>query len=293
MAVLIAIGGKHLIYEVTGWKYLLSELNRLQRPCRVCAPAAVLINAVQHPCGRLNSAAISLVFGSWRHSQTAKLQDGGFLNPLKMTIGRILLLWALAAAAQAQQPQGRPFIGDPDLLLRELSYTMRLELESLPAPSRAGSSSVFTSDYWSRAYDERAQLETRFGIHLAERFRPYVVQQVPVPGHPHFNFVQELRWPGGQPLTGLQFERKNLLLQGDRLSIRATSDLQTLFRGVGLSGSETEVELLSLLGWRSHSRLVWQLGEPTRELQWQVSAGMDRRAYSQSSSVDVQLLRRF
>ncbi|HEX4583476.1 MAG TPA: hypothetical protein VH183_01520 [Burkholderiaceae bacterium] len=210
-----------------------------------------------------------------------------------MTTGRILLFWALVSAAQAQQPQGRPFIGDPDLLLRQLPYSMRLDLESSPASSPAGPSSVFTSDYWSRAYEERAQLENRYGIHVAEPFRPFVVQQVPVPGHPHFNFVQELRWPGGQSLTGLQFERKNLLLQGDRLSIRATSDLQTLFRGIGLSGSETEVELLSLLGWRSHSRLVWQLGEPTREVQWQVSAGMDRRAYTQSSSIDVQLLRRF
>jgi len=50
---------------------------------------------------------------------------------------------------------------------------------------------------------------------------------------------------------------------------------------------------LSLLGWRSHSRLVWQLGEPKHELQWQFSAGFDRRATTQGSRVDLQVLRRF
>ncbi|TMH76405.1 MAG: hypothetical protein E6H52_06590 [Betaproteobacteria bacterium] len=209
---------------------------------------------------------------------------------MKMRIVGILLFSVLVAAAQAQQPQGRLLSADGELLLR-LPYSMRLELES-PAGLP---SSVFTSDYWSRVYDERAQLASRYGIHLAEpaMFRPYLVQQMPVPGHAHFNFVQELRWPGAMPLTGLQFERKNLLFRGDRLTIRATSDLQTVFRGAGLAGSETEVGVLSLLGWRSHSRLVWQLGEPTHELQWQFSAGMDRRAASQSSTVDLQVLRRF
>jgi hypothetical protein len=212
-----------------------------------------------------------------------------------MRIGWILLLWALVSAAQAQQSQGRLSSTDPDLLLANLPYSMRLELGSLSRSPIGARSSVFTSDYWSRAYDERFQLETRFGVHLVDQalFRPYLVQQMPVPGHPHFNFVQELRWPGGGPLTGLQFERKDLLVRGDRLTLRATSDLQTLVRGAGLSGSESEIGLLSLLGWRSHSRMVWQLGEPTRELQWQVSAGMERRAAAQSSSVDLQVLRRF
>ena len=212
-----------------------------------------------------------------------------------MSVGRILLLWAIAPAAHAQLLPGQPFVGDPDLLLN-LPYSMRLELglTSTPGPPAGARSWVYTSDYWSRADDQTSELESRFGVRLqgGALLRPYLAQQVPVPGHPQFNFVQELRWPGG-PLTGLQFERRDLLFQGDRLSIRATSDLQTLLRGAGLSGSEAEVDVLSLLGWRSHSRLVWQLGEPTRELQWQVSAGFDRRAYVESSSLDLQLLRRF
>jgi hypothetical protein len=205
-----------------------------------------------------------------------------------MSIGRILILLALAPAAYAQLPAGQPS-ADPRAVVFGVPFSMRIELGS---PLIASRSSVFTSDYWSRAYAERAELENRFGIHLTE-LQPYLVQQTPVPGHPHFNFVQELRWPGGSPLTGLQFERKDLLFQGDRLSIRATSDLQTLIRGAGFAGSETEVGMLSLLGWRSHSRLVWELGEPTRELRWQFSAGIDRRAYVESSSVDFQVLRRF
>ena len=218
----------------------------------------------------------------------------GDVRPAHMVIGRILLFLALVPAAHAQLPEVRPSSVDSDVLLN-LPYTMRLELGLAPlsvSPVR-GPSQVFTADYWSRAYEERAQQQTRFGIRPPEGPGFALVQQTPVPGHPHFGFVQELRWPGGQPLTGLQFERKDLLFEGDRLSIRATSDIQTLVRGVGLSGSETEVELLSLLGWRSHSRLVWELGEPTRELRWQFSAGMDRRAAVQSSTVDLEVLRRF
>jgi hypothetical protein len=211
-----------------------------------------------------------------------------------MSMGRILIFWALASAAQAQPEQA--LAPDQELPFK-LPYSMRLELGLTPsaAPVAQPPSSVLTSDYWSRAYDERSQLETRFGLRLAgsPAWQPYLAQRTPLPGHPAFNFVQELRWPGGRPLTGLQFERKDLLFQGDRLSIRATSDLQTLFRGVGLAGSEAEVDALSLLGWRSHSRLVWQLGEPTRELQWQFSAGFDRRAYAETSSVELQVLRRF
>jgi len=225
-----------------------------------------------------------------------------------MSVGRILLMLALAPAAHAQLSQERLTLpqehvgaADPDALLTGLPFSMRLELNrslsSEPALSPAAispaGSPVFTSDYWSRSYADRAEWQVRFGIHPAGQLVPSLVQSTPIPGHPQFNFVQEMRWPSGKPLTGLQFERRDLLFTGDRLNIRATSDLQTLFRGVGVAGSEAEVDMLSLLGWHSHSRMVWQLGEPTRELQWQFSAGFDRKAYSQSSTVDFQVLRRF
>ncbi len=215
-----------------------------------------------------------------------------------MSLRRILLLAALLSGAQASaEPQGGPALSaDSDLLLADLPYAMRLQLGiSSFSAQRLESSAVLTTGYWSREYDEQAEMESRFGVHLAggaPAIRPYAVQQTPIPGHPEFNMVQEMRWPGG-PLTGLQFERRVLFLHGDRLTIRASSDIQTLMRGAGLSGSETELDILSLLGWRSHSRLVWQLGEPTRELQWQFSAGYDRRAYVQSSTVDLGILRRF
>jgi hypothetical protein len=238
----------------------------------------------------------AVLFGSSKRSPGGDAAALGHRD-LKMRLGRILLLLALVPAAHAQLRQERPLAADPDVLLVGLPLTMRLELGLTPLGGLMAGvpSSVFTADYWSRAYAEKAQLENRYGVHLAmgALLQPTLVQKTPVPGHPQFNFVQELRWPGGKALTGLQFERKNLLFYGDRLSIRATSDLQTLFRGAGLSGSETEVDVLSLLGWRSHSRMVWQLGEPKHELQWQFSAGFDRRATTQSSSVDLQVLRRF
>jgi len=210
----------------------------------------------------------------------------------------MLLLIALVSPAQAipLAPPERTEFADSDLLLTNLPYAMRLELgvSSFSGPRLEAPPSVFTSLYWSRAYDERSELEHRFGIHLtdASAFRPYALQQTPVPGHPQFNFVQEWRRPGGA-LSGLQFERKNLFFDGDRLTIRTSSDLTTLARGAGFSGSEAELDVLSLLGWRSHSRLVWQLGEPTREFQWQFSAGYDRHSFVQSSTVDLGLLRRF
>jgi hypothetical protein len=265
-------------------------------PCRFFAIVCVRFNAVQYRFGTLNSVMIAVLFGSSKGYPVGDAGALGHRNLLKMSVGRILFLLALAPAANAQLPHAQPLSADPDELLLGLPHSMRLELGLTPlGGSLAGThSSVFTADYWARAYAEKAQLENHFGVHLAmgALLQPALVRQTPVPGHPQFNFVQEWRWPGG-PLTGLQFERKNFLFQGDRLSIRATSDVQTLFRGVGLSGSETAVDMLSLLGWRSHSRLVWQLGEPKRELQWQFSAGVDRRAAVESSSVNLQVLRRF
>jgi len=216
-----------------------------------------------------------------------------------MRVGGILLLLAMVPAVHAQSPQEQPLSADPDLLLLGLPYSVRLELGLAPglapesARAAAVSSAALTPDDWSRAQNERAPLESRFGIDLADpAWRPYLIQQSPVPGHTQFNLVQELRWPGA-PMTGLQLERRNLLIEGDRLTIRATSDLQTLFRGAGLSASETELDLLSLLGWRARSRLVWQLGDAAHELQWQFSAGMDRHAAVESSAVQLQVLRRF
>src|SRR5882757_679146 len=214
-----------------------------------------------------------------------------------MSIGRILLLFALLqpALAQPPPPATEPFSDGPDLLVLDRAHGMRfgLSVSSLSIPPVESRSSVFTSDYWSRAYEQRTQLESRFGIHPAGglALRPYAMQQVP--GHPQFGFVQELQWPGAKPLAGLQFERKDLLFQGDRLSIRATSDVQTLLREAGLVRSSTELDALSLLGWRSHSQLVWQVGEPTREFQWQLTARFDRRAYAQTSTVGLNALRRF
>ena len=69
--------------------------------------------------------------------------------------------------------------------------------------------------------------------------------------------------------------------------------MQALFRGVGLSASETELDLMSLLGWRSHSKVVWELGEPQHEFQWQFTANLDRRAAFQSSTFDLRVSRRF
>jgi hypothetical protein len=217
-------------------------------------------------------------------------------RPRKVKTGTALILCAVVAAARAQSPAERTVPADPDLLLN-LPYSTRLEL-ALPSWSgeSAGSgSAVLTSDYRLRMLEERAQPQTRYGVNLSDpaNARSTLLHQTPIPGHPRLNFIQELRFPGGRPLAGLQFERRNFLFEGDHLSIRSASDLQALTRGIGLSATEAEGDVLSLLGWRSHSRLVWELGEPSRELQWRLSAGIDRRATVQKSSVSLQMLRRF
>jgi len=184
---------------------------------------------------------------------------------------------------------------DPAILLI-LPYALRLASDSpVWIDGRAATaSSVLTADYRARSLRELAWREFHFGVHPADPSAtgPYLLRETPVPGHPQLNFVQELRWPGG-PLAGIAFERKNFLFEGDQLSIRSTSDVQALARGIGLPSSEAEAGMLSLLGWRSHSRLLWQWGEPTRELQWQFSASFDRRAAVQSANVSLQLVRRF
>jgi len=215
-------------------------------------------------------------------------------------IGGIMLFCATATIVRAQALEERIPVEpaaalDPGALLK-LPYSTRLALD---APSWAAApgpaSAVLTQGYRARVLEEKAWHEAHFGVHPMGGAAPgpYLVRETPVAGHPGLNFVQELHWPGARPLAGLQFERKDLLFKGDQLSIRSTSDLQTLARGIGLSGSDTEAGMLSLLGWRSHSRVLWQWGEPTRELQWRFSAGLDRRAATQRGTLNLQMVRRF
>ncbi len=100
----------------------------------------------------------------------------GFLDPLfgegfRMSIARMLLLLVLGQPALAQQaPQVTGLLADgPDLAVVQAPHGMRFALgvssqSNLQLESRQ---SIFTSVYWSRAYEQRAQLEARFGVHLA------------------------------------------------------------------------------------------------------------------------------
>ena len=216
-----------------------------------------------------------------------------------MRIAAMLLLITVVQPALAMEPspQAESSSAGPDLWVVTTAFRMRAafgasSLSALPVESR---SSILTSDYWSRAYEQRAQLEARFGIRLSHglTFDPYAIEQEPMagPGHQPFGFG-EMRW-NVKPQAGFQFKRENFLLKGDRLTFRSNSDIQAVFREVGLFKSDAEVDALSLLGWRSHSQLLWQIGEPTREIQWQFSARFDRRAYAQTSTVGFNLLRRF
>ena len=231
------------------------------------------------------------------------LEHRGFLDPLlgegfRMSIARMLLLLVLGQPALAQQaPQGTGLLADgPDLAVAQVPHGMRFALgvssqSNLQLESRQ---SIFTSVYWSRAYEQKAQLEARFGVHLTHGFTfdPYSLQLEPAAWHPPLGFMRDARW-SAKPRAGFLFERENLLLRGDQLSIRANSDIQTLCREIGLFKSSEEVDALSLLGWRSHSQLLWQIGQPTREIQWQFIARFDRKAYTQTNTMAVTILRRF
>jgi hypothetical protein len=216
-----------------------------------------------------------------------------------MHIGKVLLLIMLVQPALARTPlqDAEPYSEGPDLMLLDRANGMRIaaRFSSLSMPASPSHSSVFTTLYWSRAYEERAQLATRFGVHLTYGLTAdaSAMPQGPVPDRGPWGFAQEMRWSSARPMTGLMFERHNLLLQGDRLSIRSNSDVQALLRGAGVFSASAENDVLSLLGWRSRSQLLWQVGEPTREIQWQLTARFDRRAYAQTNTVSVGLLRRF
>jgi len=214
-----------------------------------------------------------------------------------MRTGWILLL-ALVQPALASPPAGDEIAltDPPDPMALDVSHGMRLTLEStslsvVPVVTRT---SIFTSLYWSRAYEERARLQDRFGLHWAYglSFDTIAGRQTPYAVHSPLGYTEDMRW-SAKPMAGFQFERHDLFFQGDHLSIRATSDMQALFRESGMLRSSEEVDALSLLGWRSHSTLVWQLGEPSQEIQWQFSARFDRRAYAQTSTANFSLLRRF
>jgi len=178
----------------------------------------------------------------------------------------------------------------------DVGHGLRLSMQttSLSATPLNDRSTVFTSLYWSRAYEERAQLRERFGVRWAYgvSFDPYDAGPGTYAAHSPLGYAENMRW-SAKPMAGLQYERQDLLFHGDRFSLRANSDMQTLFREVGVFRSSEEVDALSLLGWRSHSSLTWQLGEPTREIQWQLSARFDRRAYAQTNTANFSLLRRF
>jgi hypothetical protein len=217
-------------------------------------------------------------------------RSSGILDRFRMSTVRVLLLFALIPPALAQTPPaGRTLFGDSYQTTLEMPSGARFDLGFSEHPAGV------TPVYWSRSFEEASQLEARFGVHPGQAlvFQPTAVEQVPLPGHPQFRFVQELRWPAAQSLTGLQFERKDLLFHGDRVSIRATSDFQAVAQKLGLLKSGPELDALALLGWRSHSQFTWQLGEPTHEIQWQLSARLERRAYAQTGTVGFEALRRF
>jgi hypothetical protein len=219
-----------------------------------------------------------------------------------MRLVPVLLSWVVLAPAWALEPEQdlsneAVSLAEPAPLAElDVSHGLRLSREtvSLSGSGSGYRSSVFTSLYWSRAYEERAQLAERFGLHWAyglslDQVDPRAGAYA---GHSPLGYPEDWKW-SAKPMAGLQFERQDLLFHGDRLSIRATSDLQRVFREIGVFRSTEEVDALSLLGWRSNSSLTWQMGDPVREVQWQFTARFDRRAYSQSNTANFSLTRRF
>lgn len=221
-----------------------------------------------------------------------------------MRIGTALLLSslfaALAGAARAQ------LAGDdalqaldpaaPPIVDLDVSHGVRLGYESSHFGRLGGlsQSSVFTSMYWSRAQEQKAELAERFGLHWAYGLAvdPVGFGPSPYASRSPLGYPESTHW-SAKAVAGLQFERRGLLFAGDRFSLRSTSDIQTLVREAGMIRTPEEIDLLSLLGWRSRASMVWELGDPNREIQWQLSARMDRRAYSQASTANFSLLRRF
>jgi hypothetical protein len=175
-----------------------------------------------------------------------------------------------------------------------VSHGVRLSYEPITLSRFSGLAqpTVFTSMYWSRAHEEKAALAERFGLHWAYGLSVDPVGNAQYTGHSPLGYPENVHWTA-KAVAGLQIERHDLLFTGDRLSLRSTSDVQALMREAGVFRSSEEVDMLSLLGWRSRSSLVWQMGEPTREIQWQFTAKLDRRAYSQASTANFSLLRRF
>lgn len=211
---------------------------------------------------------------------------------MQMTALRVLLLCASITLARVAAAQTDSV--DPGLAL---SYSKQLAVGLLPIAGREAetTSSVLTLGYRFRMLEEGTQQQIRYGVHATDQatWRPYLQQQEAVSDHLQLNLFQKFPLPGRRPQAGLQFERKDVLFEGDQLSIRSISDAQMFARAVGLFETDADGAVLSLLGWRSHMRVGWQLGDPARELQWSFSIGLDRRATVQKGAVGFQLQRRF
>ncbi|HUN93058.1 MAG TPA: hypothetical protein VMU33_13445 [Burkholderiaceae bacterium] len=161
------------------------------------------------------------------------------------------------------------------------------------------SSSVLMPRYYDRVRAEQREIQARFGLHAVHgvafessismdqaqgdaasagtvRREPFVMRQSPT-----------------ERLAGLRYDRDDVFVPGDRISIRAASDMQLLAKAAGLAQAPESTEALALLGLRSRVQFTWQVGDAGRALHWEAGARIDRRKDEVTSVVTLRMLRRF
>jgi len=156
-------------------------------------------------------------------------------------------------------------------------------------------SPVLAPAYWDRLGIEQWQIQTRFNVHPVGGLalgRVAAAQALASnPGSGSRLLIAENA--GVERYGGLRWAEENFLLRGDRISVSAASEVQLLAREMDVLQSLQQAELLSLLGWRSRLQLNWQLGEPQRQIQWQLVSRLDRRSGEANETIRLQALRRF
>jgi hypothetical protein len=198
---------------------------------------------------------------------------------------------AADAPASTTHPICRPTLsGSP----RGADFSVCLDSWT-PGPEEL-KSSVFADSYWERVRIERSEFQMRLGLHSVRglAFESFVVHDETVPppqARPGLVVAPRLSAP--ERFAGLRWERDNLLFDGDRVTLRAASEMQLLARAAGLLQSPEQAEALSLLGFRSRLQLDWQLGEAERRIHWHLTARVDRRREDASSSLTLRATRRF
>jgi hypothetical protein len=216
---------------------------------------------------------------------------------MRTTACTTLILTLLAGTPAIAQPVfgERPLLQLAGALSTELAPSVALWIETSTAPPDRLRSAVFAPPYWQRLRTEQQAYLMRFGLQPVggSTIGSFEADEAVVLNPGARASRRRSRDKGLQQIAGLRWEQESFFLPGDRIDVHAVSEAQLLASQMGLNRSPEQAEMLALLGWRSRLQVHWQLGEPERQIQWQIVSRLDRRRDEANEMIQLQATRRF